>query len=334
MEEKEKEKENENEKIININNYEWTFDEFKMIESTYQRLSINSAHLLEIAKSCKSKESFMQYTIVLLGLTSSFMSALPGIPSEIRTYIVSIFTLLSAMLGGIMSKKSYGQKAGKYYSAYQEYKDILTSIDNMIVTLKSDRNYESFNLHISKIESKYEIFLPIETIDIIKIRHDCLIKFDSISDRFKQVDNMKQIEKFKNFMDRKSYIYLHECKLKMYRQYVYKSKIKDGIDEKDILDCYSYENFCRIHHPNKFKTFSQVYNDYINIQLSRYKNGNDYDGNKIKNELSTNKLFSLEEREFNRILYEKFIEYQNTIKKREYKEEEENESSNENYSLE
>ena len=51
-------------------------------------------------------------------------------------------------------------------------------------------------------------------------------------------------------------------------------------------------------------------------------------------ELSTNKLFSLEEREFNRILHEKFIEYQNNIKKREYKEEEENESSSENYSLE
>ena len=94
MEEK-NENENENEKIININNYEWTFDEFKMIESTYERLSINSANLLEIAKSCKSKESFMQYTIVLLGLTSSFMSALPGISDGIRTYIVSIFTLLS-----------------------------------------------------------------------------------------------------------------------------------------------------------------------------------------------------------------------------------------------
>ena len=43
---------------------------------------------------------------------------------------------------------------------------------------------------------------------------------------------------------------------------------------------------------------------------------------------------NLEEREFNRILHENFIKFQNMIKKREYKEEEEKESLDENYSLE
>ena len=325
---------NEN-KIITIDhNYDWTLDEFKMIQPTYERLSINSARLLETAKSCKSKESFMQYLIVLLGLTSSFMSALPGVPETIRTYIVSIFTLLSAMLGGFMSKKQYGQKAGKYYSAYQEYKDILISIDNMIVTLKSDRNYESFNLHVSKVESKYDIFLPVEIVDTGKIKTECSTKFSSIGERFKEVDHVKEIEKYKQFIDRKSYIYLHECKLRLYRRYVYKSKVKDKIEEKDILDCSSYENFCRIHYPEMFKTFSQVYHDYIIAQSARFYNNDKYDSEKIKNELSTNKLMNLEEREFNRILHENFIKFQNMIKKREYKEEEEKESLDENYSLE
>ena len=326
---------NDNDKTITIEQYDWSLNEFIMIKSTYERLSINSARLLENAKSCKLKESIMQYLIVILGLSSSFVSALPGINDVIRTYITSSFTLLTAIIGGWMSKKTYGQKSGKYYSAYQEYKDVIASIDNILVSLKCDRTYETFNYHISKIESKYEIFLPIDIINVAKITTECRLKFKTVEDRFLQLEHDKLNEKYKIFMDRKSYIYLHECKLKMYRSYVYKAKIKDKIDTKNLMDCYSYENYCRIHYPEKFKMFTKVYDEFVNAQLSRYYKGTgEYDSSKIEIELSTKKLMTETDVEFSRQVHEKFSEYQNVIKQYEYQEDEKEETINENYSLE
>jgi hypothetical protein len=313
--------------------HQWTINEFKIIRQTYERLTINSTRLLENAKVCKTKESVLQYLIVVLGLSSSFLSALPGIDNTIRTYITSTFTLLVAIIGGWMSKKTYGQKAGKYYSAYQEYKDLVTTIDNIMVSLQSDRNYETFNYHISKVESKYEIFLPVDYVDTQKITKECETKFDTVFQRFATIDKEKLLEKYKSFIDRKSYIYLHECKLKMYRGYVFKEKVRDHTEINDILDCYDYENFCRIHYPDKYKNLTKVYDEYVKSQLACYYKLDDFNNEKIEIELSTKKIMSVDEREFTRRVHEKFTEYQSNIKQREYNEEEKDESIDENYSL-
>lgn len=312
-----------------ISHYDWTPNEFYMLRSTYERLSINSARLLETAKTCKTRESTFQYLIVLLGLSSSFISALPGINETVRAYITSAFTLTSAIIGGFMSKKRYGQKAGKYYSAYQEYKDLLTAIDNIMVSLKSDRSYESFNYFISKIESKYEIFLPVDIINVEKIKSECDYKFSTVKSRFERLEQEKINQKYKNFIDRKSYIYLHECKLKMYRTYVYKIKVEKK-NEK-IMGCYEYEDWCRINHPEKYKTFTKVYDDYVKSQISRYYDYGEYNAQKIDLELSTKKVMSVNEKEFIRIIYDKFIEYQNAIKDSQYEKGEEEDKQN--YSL-
>jgi hypothetical protein len=312
--------------------YEWTLTEFDMLRSTYKRLSINSARLLETAKSCKNKESVMQYIIVMLGLASSFLSALPGINETVRAYMTSIFTMLTALLGGWMSKKAYGQKAGKYYSAYQEYKDLLTIIDNIMVTLKSDRDYESFNYLISKIESKYEIFLPINVIDEEKIDKDCMHKFELLGKRLEDMKTQKLREKYKIFIDRKSYMYMHESKLNLYRQYVFIEKFEKKSGK--VFGCYEYEDWCRIHYPDKFKKFTEIYDRYVKAQIERFLLANgDYDSKRIEMEISTRRMMSLPEREFTRTVHEKFLAFQEQIRSQEYTERDREQRSDENYSL-
>lgn len=310
--------------------YEWTKNEFSMIYSTYKKISINSAKLLEVAKSCKKKDSILQYIVVVLGLAASFVSAIPGIENTLKSYITSSFTLITAIVGGMMSKKKYGQKAGLYYSAYQEYKDILTTIDNIMVTFKSDRKYEIFNYHISKIESKYEILLPTKFVDDQEIENDCREKFNQVHGRLDKIENdkkkkqeeekeIKSLEKYKKFIDYKSYIYLHERKLKMYKDYV------DGSESKNVkvLDCYEYENYCRINYPDIFSDLIKKYDEYVKNQLKSYyisKNPLIFDKEKIEMELSTKRYLNLERNDFTKKVYDKFIYYQNIIKDGNYDE--------------
>ena len=54
-----------------------------------------------------------------------------------KTYLIYIFTLGITLIGGINSIKKFGQNSGKYYSAYQEYKELITYINNIFVTLKA-----------------------------------------------------------------------------------------------------------------------------------------------------------------------------------------------------
>lgn len=324
---KEKERESEKEKV------QWSLPEFDMLRTTYERLSINSARLLETAKSCKNKESVLQYLVVLLGLASSFIAALPGINDTVRAYFTSTFTLISALIGGWMSKKAYGQKAGKYYSAYQEYKDLITNMDNIIVTMKSDRDYESFNYMVSKVENKYEIFLPIDAIDVDRIHAECVFKFGSLQTRLAEIAQEKTRQRYKLFIDRKAYIYLHESKLSLYRQYVYTEKFEKKSEK--IFSCYEYEDWCRIHYPEKYKEYTLEYDRYVKAQTSRFMiaNGSDYNSHKIELEISTRRMMSLPEREFTRIVHEKFLEHQNRIRTQEYTEKDKQQRPDENYSL-
>lgn len=310
------------------NEYEWTKNEFSMIYSTYTKLSINSAKLLDVARSCKKKDSILQYVVVVLGLAASFVSAIPGIDNTLKAYITSSFTLMTAIIGGIMSKKQYGQKAGQYYSAYQEYKDILTTIDNIMVTFKSDRKYEIFNYHISKVESKYEILLPTNVVNEDIITNDCRTRFNQVHGRLDKIENekikkdeeekeMKSLEKYKKFIDYKSYIYLHERKLKMYKEYVISSTDKG----MKILDCYEYENYCRINFPGIYNDLSKKYDDYIKEQIKGYyisKVPLLFDKDKIEMELTTKRYLNLDRKEFTKKIYDKFIEYQHNIKNTEY----------------
>lgn len=314
--------------------YEWTLTEFNMLESTYEKLSLNCARLLETSKRSNYKENVMQYLVVILGLTSSFVAALPGINETVRAYITSSFTLLTAILTGWMSKKAYGQKGGKYYSAYQEYKDLLTNIDNIMVTLKSDRDYESFNFLISKIEAKYEIFLPIDEIDELKIRERCKEKFLHLHRRFQELEREKVKEKYKLFINRKSYIYMYEAKLNLYRQYVYYEKVVKKSTR--IFSCSEYEDWCRIHFPERYQEITRNYDRYVKRQTERFflANGTDHNTQAIETELSTRRTMSLPDTEFHRLIHERFVEFQNQIRNKEYTETDAQPRSDENYSLE
>lgn len=312
----------------------WSVREFEMMRPTYYRLSLNSARLLEIAKQCKAKESTMHYMVVILSLTSSFVAALQGINETVRAYITSAFTLISALLSGWMSKKGYGQRAGKYYSAYQEYKDLLTILDNVMVSLKSDRDYESFNYLISKVEGKYEIILPIDIIDVERIERNCTEKFHVVERRVADAEREAIRTVHKKFIDRKSYVYQHESKLNMYRQYIFHETVKNNRTASNLLTCTEYEDWCRTNHSEKYREITRVYDRYVQQQIGRfYLLNGEFNTSKIELELATHPIFALSDAEFYLTVNDKFLLLQQRIRDRTYELTDEAPRADENYSL-
>ena len=317
----------------------WSKTDIEYIKPKYIKLIDNSTTLLKMAKQKEKIDSTLQILVVIFGIISSFIMNISGIDDMVKTYLISIFTLGITLIGGINSIKKFGQNSGKYYSAYQEYKELITYINNIFVTLKADHTYEQLNNQINKKESKYEIMLPkssIREIGIIEkqVEDEYTRAIASINNRYKLIEEENRLseeltkkELYRNIIKKKSYIFLQEIRLKLYREYVVKTKISNSGDPISILDLSSYENYFRT---NKVKTYNQIvyrYKAYIDQQLATYiisksDNGDiNYDYGQIERELINDLLLRYETNLFYNIINNKVKDYEKEIIEAEYTEE-------------
>jgi hypothetical protein len=317
----------------------WSKTDIEYIKPKYIKLIDNSTTLLKMAKQKEKIDSTLQILVVIFGIISSFIMNISGIDDMAKTYLISIFTLGITLIGGINSIKKFGQNSGKYYSAYQEYKELITYINNIFVTLKADHTYEQLNNQINKKESKYEIMLPKSSIREIgtiekQVEDEYTRAIASINNRYKLIDEENRLseeltkkELYRNIIKKKSYIFLQEIRLKLYREYVVKTKISNNGDPISILDLSSYENYFRT---NKVKTYNQIvyrYKAYIDQQLATYiisktDNGDiNYDYGQIERELINDLLLRYETNLFYNIINNKVKDYEKEIIEAEYTEE-------------
>ena len=317
----------------------WSKTDIEYIKPKYIKLIDNSTTLLKMAKQKEKIDSTLQILVVIFGIISSFIMNISGIDDMVKTYLISIFTLGITLIGGINSIKKFGQNSGKYYSAYQEYKELITYINNIFVTLKADHTYEQLNNQINKKESKYEIMLPKSSIREIgtiekQVEDEYTRAIASINNRYKLIEEENRLseeltkkELYRNIIKKKSYIFLQEIRLKLYREYVVKTKISNSGDPISILDLSSYENYFRT---NKVKTYNQIvyrYKAYIDQQLATYiisksDNGDiNYDYGQIERELINDLLLRYETNLFYNIINNKVKDYEKEIIEAEYTEE-------------
>ena len=328
----EKPKGKEHTDIIHISkDYEWTKTDIEYIKPKYVKLINNSLILLRMAKQKEKVDSVLQILVVIFGIISSFIINISSIDDLAKTYLISIFTLGTTLIGGINSIKKFGQNSGKYYSAYQEYKELITYINNIFVRLKADQTYEQLNNQITKKESKFEIMLPQSSIkNIVSIEKEVELEFEkackNIENNYILMERETKIkeeiakrELYRKIIEKKSYIFLQEIRLKLYREYVMNTKLNSDEDEAiSVLDLNSYENYFRT---NKVKTYNQIvyrYKEYIDQQLATYiisKTDNEtiYDYSQIERELLNDLLLRYETNLFYNIVNNKVKEYEKEI---------------------
>jgi len=316
----------------------WSKTDIESIKPKYAKLIANSHLLLKMAKQKEKIDSILQILVVIFGIISSFVMNISSISDISKTYLISIFTLGTTLIGGVNSIKKFGQNSGKYYSAYQEYKELTTYINNLFVRLKADQTYEQLNNQITKKESKYEIMLPQNKyIDAHAI--DCAVNEEYkkacehiennilLEQKQKKLkEDMAKQELYKTVAEKKSYIFLQEIRLKLYREYVMKTKIEakeSGNETISILDLDSYENYFRTNRIKTYYTIVDRYKTHIDQQLAPYilsRNGNEiiYDYGYIERELINDLLLRYDNNLFYSIISNRVREYEKEIMETDY----------------
>lgn len=307
--------------------YEWSDSEIKMITAKYKRILEDSAYLLNYAVSLDTIDTYLQMSIVILGLTAGFITALTNIDESVRTYVGSIFSLVSSIIAGLMSIKKFGTTSGKYYGAYQDYKELSTSLNNLLIRLRTDQKYAQLNIYIARKEAKYEILFPKNRLTNEKINQECVFlstiteqnlakRSLEQSEQLLQEKEKKQNERCHTFIERKSYIYLHEIKLQLYKRYIETARQRDA--KEIILDFEDYENYFRIKHVEQYTLITDKYSEYQQRQLQTYYNtsstGSSYDYEKIEKEIASSPLMRMPEAIFCKKIIHRFHEHLNTIK--------------------
>ena len=309
-------------------NYDYEASEISMMQTKYQSIMEDSSYLLNHAVYLDTVNNTMQITIVILGLIAGFVSAISGIDAVVKTYIGSVFSLLTSMIAGVMSIKKFGVNSGRYYAAYQEYKELATYLNNLLLSLRADQKFQDLNLSIAGIEAKYEIMFPKNKVSLEKVLVACntlkelteqsMVKRDQDRDaKLKNDLAAKKLARARLFLDRKAFIYLHEIKLQLYKRYVETAHARDS--KEVILDFENYENYFRVKHVEQFQVITDTYNDYQRRQLQAYRlatDGETFNYAKIDEELNSVPLFRMPEKLFYQKVLHRFHEHLKTIKEK------------------
>jgi hypothetical protein len=305
--------------------------ELSIMLAKYQSFSKHSYTFLSIAKDYEWYNSSLQILIIILGLVTSFVSAISGINDQVRVYITSSFALLSSILAGVMRIKNYGEKFGTYNLAYKDYKDITTQLRTLLTTLKSEQTYEELNVLLTKKESQHEILIPRELLMNDNLEGDLFV--ENVKKKIKERQNEKakaenatRLKVADMFIERKKVVFGYEIRTRLYEKYVVESLFKDNVEQSELKTYEDYVAWMRINHSDYYNDILNKFKEYQDTQISVYYLDNkiieqNYDLEKIDQETKLTKILLPSDEKFEKILADKFKEYMNTILTKVYEKE-------------
>lgn len=151
-------------KNISENNFNLSPNQISELKKISLILSKNSNDILQRAKAQNKLSIICQIVMIILGIATSYISAVSGMPDIVKTYTVSVLSMINACVSSIYSLMKFSKTATLMYTAHKEIREKLNKINTSIVNMSSNESFESLMYTSDKIMSKYDIFTPI-TID-------------------------------------------------------------------------------------------------------------------------------------------------------------------------
>jgi hypothetical protein len=130
--------------------------EIYLLFKRFKRLHRDAGRLLNQSHQTSRISLIIKLSIVVLGLVTSYVSAISGIEETRKTYITTIFSLGSALLSGLTSVKNFSRDSSKYYSGYMDYLELATKIEPIFYNFEGDVPYKNLVADIDKVITKYE----------------------------------------------------------------------------------------------------------------------------------------------------------------------------------
>jgi hypothetical protein len=130
--------------------------EVYLLFKRFKRLHRDAGRLLNQSKFSFRVSITFKMIIVIFSLITSYISALSPISDTTKTYVITFFSLGSALLSGLTSVKSFSKDASKFYTGYTEYLELATSIEPIFYNFTGYIPYSDLVVGIDKVITKYE----------------------------------------------------------------------------------------------------------------------------------------------------------------------------------
>jgi len=147
---------NDDEENKNQNKIYYDMREILLIFNRFKRLHLDAGRMLIQSQKNSRISLGIKITIIMLGLSTSYVSAVSGIQDDIKTYITTIFSLGSAVLSGLTSIKNFSKDSTNLYTGYSDYIQLATEIEPIFYHFEGSIPYKELIKDIDKMIAKNE----------------------------------------------------------------------------------------------------------------------------------------------------------------------------------
>lgn len=180
---------------VQIVQYAYNRTEIEILLKRYHDLEQTSNALLDQAKRQNLCSVVFQILMISLGLATSYIAAISGVPEYARNITTASLGFLNAILSGIFAMMKFTSNATLLYNAQREVKECLPILECAILNRSSDRPYQELIMVLDRLKAKYEMFeKPLDPTDHDEGMHQRLLqasqsRYENDADRINEIYN-------------------------------------------------------------------------------------------------------------------------------------------------
>jgi hypothetical protein len=144
----------EEEKKLEIFQYE--DEQVYLLDKRFQRLHRDAVKLLSKSQLYDKITRIIKGIVIVFSLSSSYLSAISGVDEYIKSYLITSFSLLCALVSGISSIKNYSSESTRLYMGYTHYLLKCSEVEQVFYHFQGTMPYDELILSIDKLFTEYE----------------------------------------------------------------------------------------------------------------------------------------------------------------------------------
>ena len=142
------------EKKLEIFQYE--DEQVYLLDKRFQRLHRDAVKLLSKSQLYDKITRIIKGIVIVFSLSSSYLSAISGVDEYIKSYLITSFSLLCALVSGISSIKNYSSESTRLYMGYTHYLLKCSEVEQVFYHFQGTMPYDELILSIDKLFTVYE----------------------------------------------------------------------------------------------------------------------------------------------------------------------------------
>lgn len=142
------------EKKLEIFQYE--DEQVYLLDKRFQRLHRDAVKLLSKSQLYDRITRIIKGIVIVFSLSSSYLSAISGVDEYIKSYLITSFSLLCALVSGISSIKNYSSESTRLYMGYTHYLLKCSEVEQVFYHFQGTMPYDELILSIDKLFTEYE----------------------------------------------------------------------------------------------------------------------------------------------------------------------------------